>query len=182
MGGNYLGGLFKPHYHAFSNKKRFIQYIDQVFPESQLLLSTIFDEDFIRDYTDRPFEWLVHLNRISSQFDVVDGVVTSTCRTISMLLVAIAIVMGAKRIFIAGMDGYKSKEAFISNKVHFYEEAAESNREAKDFRTYLELHDWNDLMLQKINEYLSARNKEGVHIITPTNHKQFYSSRYILKA
>jgi len=182
MGSNYLGGLLKPHYHAFSNKKRFMQYIDQVYPESQLLLSTSFDEDFIRDYTDLPYEWLVHLNRISSQFDIVDGAVTSTCRTISLLSVAAAIVMGAKRIFIAGMDGYKSKENFLTNKVHFYEEATESRREKKDFRAYLELHNWNDLLLHKINEYLLGHNKEGVHIITPTSHKHFYSSRYIFKA
>ncbi len=174
MGANFLGGLFKPHYHAFSNKKRFMTYVDSVDPESTLLLSTIFDDDFVRDYTKRDFERIVHLNRISSNFEIVDDVVTSNCRTISTLLIAVAIVMGAKRIFIAGMDGYKDNEHLASQKVHFYQESAES----KNTRALLELHNWNERLLQSINSYLLSHNKEGLHIITPTSHNNFYSSIY----
>jgi 4-hydroxy 2-oxovalerate aldolase len=174
MGGNFLGGLFKPDYHGFSNRKRFMTYIDQAAPESKLLLSNSFEKKFVRDYTDRPFEPIVHLNLLSSHFDIKDGIITSNCRSIALLLVASAIVMGARRIFIAGMDGYKSEENFRAHKVHFYDEEVE----AKDFRMLLELHNWNEMLLGSINDYLAAHGKDGLYIITPTSHKQFYKSIY----
>lgn len=174
LGANYLGGLFKPDYHAFSNKKRFINYIDQVDIGSQLLLSSSFDDDFIRDYTRRGYERLVHLNHVSNSFEIKDDVITSSCRTISILLIGVAIIMGAERIFVAGMDGYKSKENFISNNTHFYQES----QEAENFKLLMEKHNYNEMLLNSINSFLTTQNKEGLHIITPTSHKYFYNSIY----
>ena len=174
MGANYLGGLFKPDYHAFSNKKRFATYMEEVDRESALLLSTSFSERFIKDYTDRPYDRIVHLNRVSKNFEIKDDVITSNCRTISILMIAVAIVMGAKRIFIAGMDGYKSKENFLSKNVHFYRESDE----AENFKLLMEKHNWNEMLLNGISSFLISQGKEGLHIITPTSHKYFYSSVY----
>lgn len=172
MGANYLGGLFKPRYHAFSNKKRFISYADQVDKDSTLLISTSFDEAFIKEYCSREYESLVHLNRVSNKFSVSNGVIMSNCRTISILLAGVAVVMGAKRIFIAGMDGYKNKETFLSNNIHFYKESAE----AENFKLLVEKHNWNELFLKSINELLKSQHKEGLHIITPTSHTFYYNS------
>ncbi|MFH1878915.1 MAG: aldolase catalytic domain-containing protein [Candidatus Omnitrophota bacterium] len=174
LGANYLGDLFVPDYHAFSNKKRFVNYVAQVAPSSALLLSSSFDGDFINEYTDRRYERIVHLNRASGAFDIKNDVITSNCRTVSILLIAVAIVMGAKRIFVAGMDGYKSKENFLSNNVHFYDESDE----AENFRALIQKHNWNEALLNGIDRYLSGIGREGVHIITPTNHKSFYNSIY----
>lgn len=174
MGANYLGELFQPDYHAFSNKKRFINYIDQVSESSNLLLSSSFDEGFIRDYTGKSYERIVHLNRVSNNFEIKENIITSNCRTVSILLIGVAIIMGAKRIFIAGMDGYKSKENFLSKNVHFYKES----EEAENFRLLVEKHNWNEALLKSINAFLAEQGKEGLHIITPTNHKYFYNSIY----
>ncbi|NQT33354.1 MAG: DUF115 domain-containing protein [Candidatus Omnitrophica bacterium] len=174
MGANYLGGLFKPHYHAFSNKKRFSSYVDQTDSSSELLVSSSFDEDFIREYTGRDFERIVHLNRVSGAFGIKDNIIASNCRTVSILLIAVAIIMGAKRIFIAGMDGYKNKENFLANNVHFYKEA----EEAESFEMQMKKHNWNEELLNGINSFLMKKNKEGLHIITPTSHKHFYNSVY----
>ncbi|MBN1384693.1 MAG: aldolase catalytic domain-containing protein [Elusimicrobia bacterium] len=174
MGANYLGGLFKPDYHAFSNKKRFINYIDQVSESSKLLLSSTFDKDFIQDYTNKKYETMVHLNRVSNCFKIKEDVITSNCRTVSILLIGVAIVMGARRVFIAGMDGYKSKENFLSKNIHFYKES----EEAENFRLLIEKHNWNEALLKSINIFLDKQGKEGLHIITPTNHKYFYNSIY----
>ena len=174
MGANYLAELFKPHYHAFSNKKRFVNYIVSVDPDSRLLISSSFDDDFIRDYTDRDYEGIAHLDRVSREFAIKDGIINSNCRTVSILLIATAIVMGAKRIFIAGMDGYKSKENFLSNNTHFYKES----EEAGNFRLLIEKHNWNETLLDQINSFLIGQNKEGLHIITPSSHRHFYNSVY----
>lgn len=176
LGANNLEGLFVPDYHAFSNKKRFISYIGQVDERSKLLISTLFERDFIGDYTNRDFEWLVHLNRLSNNFFIEDGVISSHCGTVSVLLIAVAMVMGAKRIFIAGMDGYKNKDSFLSTRIHFYDEENQDKKEASDFRAYLELHKNNENLLHKINKYLHDRGQEGLTIITPTSHKYFYQN------
>ena len=174
MGANFLGGLFKPDYHAFSNQQRFVDYVGQVDGDSRLLVSTVFDEHLIRDCTTREVERIVHLNRTSNRFDIVNGVITTNCKTISILLVAVAIVMGAKRVFIAGMDGYRNRDDYMSDNFHFYDESDQTGV----FRALLEIHDANEALLTSINEYLIERNREELRIITPTSHKHFYSGAF----
>ena len=172
MGANYLGGLFKPDYHAFSNKKRFISYIDSVDKDSKILVSSAFDKDFITEHLNREYECMVHLNRPSRKFYIDGDVITSNCYTVSILLIAVAIVMGGRRIFIAGMDGYKNIKNLTEQPVHFYKES----QETEDFKVLIEKHDCNESILRSINQYLLSRNREGLHIITPTSHSYFYNS------
>jgi len=174
MGVNYLGGFFKPDYHAFSNKKRFINYHESVDPDSQLLLSSSFDDDFITQYITRDYERIVHLKHTSSEFDIIDGVISSNCRTVAMLLIATAIVMGARRIFVAGLDGYKSKDLYNKQAVHFYQESEETD----NIRNLFEKHEWNEALLKGINNYLIQHNRDGIYIVTPTSYKNFYNSVY----
>jgi uncharacterized Rossmann fold enzyme len=86
--------------------------------------------------------------------------------------VAVAIVMGAERIFIAGMDGYKQVDSFMKRSVHFYKESDET----EDFEMLMEKHNWNERMLKQIDNYLVSNNKNGLFILTPTSHKAFYKS------
>ena len=172
IGANYLGGLFVPHYHAFGNKKRFIDYVDTVDAGSNILISNIFSDEFIKKYTDRKYEFIQHLPQLSADFNISNGVVMTNCRTISILSVAVAIVMGAERIFIAGMDGYKQVDSFMKKSVHFYEESDEP----EDFEMLMEKHNWNERLLKQIDNYLVSNNKDGLCILTPTSHKGFYKS------
>ena len=167
LGANYLGGLFVPHYHAFNNKRRFIDYVGQVDPQSTLLLGANMGQGFIREHTDRDFEWLAFRNQLTD-FEIVDGVVASSCRTISVLLCGVAIVMGADRIFVAGMDGYVGLDT--SGRVHFYEETDETSEP----EIVLEKHQLNYRYLEQIDHYLEVNGKEGLHILTPTGYAKFY--------
>ena len=172
IGANYLGGLFVPHYHAFGNKKRFIDYVDTVDAGSNILISNIFSDEFIKKYTARKYEFIQHLPQLSSNFNLSNGVVMTNCRTISILSVAVAIIMGAERIFIAGMDGYKQVDNFMKKSVHFYKESDET----EDFEMLMEKHNWNERLLKQIDNYLVSNNKDGLCILTPTSHKAFYKS------
>jgi len=172
IGSNYLGDLFIPDYHAFSNKKRFIDYVDTVDSNSKLLISSSFAKDFIEKYCKRGFEIIQHLPGFQRPFNIVDGVITSNCRTIGILSIAIAIAMGARKIYIAGMDGYKQIESFSGNSHHFYTEVGEPT----DFEVLMARHNWNEQLLKQIEEYLVASGKEGLSIVTPTSHKFFYKS------
>ena len=172
IGANYLGELFVPHYHVFGNKKRFIDYVDTVDAASNILISNIFSNEFIKKYTNRKYEFIQHLPQLSTDFNISNGVVMTNCRTISILSVAVAIVMGAERIFIAGMDGYKQVDSFMEKSVHFYKESYET----EDFEMLMEKHNWNERLLRQIDNYLVSNNKDGTCILTPTSHKAFYKS------
>ena len=172
IGSNYLGGIFAPHYHSFGNKKRFIDYIDTVDSSSKILISNVFSEEFINKYTEREYEFIQHLPQLSSDFDISNGVIMTNCRTVSILSIAVAIIMGAERIFIAGMDGYKQVDNFLKKSVHFYEEADETG----NFEMLMEKHNWNERLLKQIDNYLVSNNKDGLCILTPTSHKAFYKS------
>lgn len=172
IGSNYLGGIFVPNYHSFSNKKRFIDYIDTVNKSSRILISNVFLEEFIKKYTEREYEFVQHLPQLSSDFDISNGVIMTNCRTVSILSIATAIVMGAERIFIAGMDGYKQVDSFTEKIIHFYKEPDET----RNFEMLMEKHNWNERLLRQMNNYLVSNNKEGLCILTPTSHKAFYKS------
>ena len=80
----------------------------------------------------------------------------------------VAIVMGADRIFAAGMDGYAG---FDPNEgFHFYNEKVET----EDEDLIIERHRYNQHFLEQIDGYLHDSGKEGIHILTPTSHKAFY--------
>jgi 4-hydroxy 2-oxovalerate aldolase len=169
LGGNYLGGLFKPDYHCFVNKRRFVSYIDTVDSESKLLLGQYIPDEMIQEYTDRDYEKIYYIDVLNSEFQIKDGVITTNCRTVSVLLMGVAIAMGARRIFCVGMDGYigQAKDGF-----HFYSEKDEQ----EDKEMILERHLWNQKFIEQIDAYLNDKGKEGIHILTPTSYKSFYKS------
>ena len=168
MGANYLAGLFKPHYHAFYNKRRFVSYADTVDDESRLLIGQYITEEMIREYTSRPYETIYYIDALNNDFDIIDGVIQCNCRTISVILMGVGIVMGADRIFAAGMDGYL--HVGINGEPLFYKE----DEEKQDRGTIIEMHRWNNKFIKQINDYFLNLGKDGIHIITPTSYSEFY--------
>ncbi|MDD5006786.1 MAG: aldolase catalytic domain-containing protein [Syntrophorhabdaceae bacterium] len=167
LGANYISGFFTPHYHAFNNKKRFTDYVDTVEKDSILMIGENIPEEMVREYTARPYETLYFEDTLGD-FGIVDGIIQSNCRTISVLLMGIAIVMGAERIFAVGLDGYIGADA--TGGFHFYDEKVEP--EERDL--VIERHRFNQLFLEQIDAYLIHQGKEGIHILTPTGYKAFF--------
>ena len=114
---------------------------------------------------DREYENLIYINSNKNKFDIIDGVITTNCRTISILLMGIAIVMGAERVFTVGMDGY----FMTSSDFHFYKED-----ESADKEIIKEKHNSSYKHINEIDEYLRMHGKEGIHILTPTSYEKFY--------
>ena len=176
LAANYLGGLFRPHYHAFCNKRRFIDYVDTVDAESKLLVGEYISHEMIREYTDRAYE-NIYYEDADAPFYIKDGFIGSNCRTVSLILMAVAIIMGAKRIFAVGLDGYMG----VSKKgeIHFYPEEDETESRS----VLMDKQVGNLQYLEQIDSYLINQGKEGIHIITPTNYTKFYKGieNYISK-
>lgn len=169
LGANYLGGVFIPHYHAFTNKRRFIDYISDVKESSKLLLSSTFKDDFIKNYTERDHEKLLHgFKKDDDGFKIIDGVIYSGYYTVSLLLIPVAHIMGAKRIFVVGMDGYRD---LTKKTVHFYHEKDETD----SIKIELEKERKSAQLLNDIQNYLISNDLEAFHIITPTSYNSYYN-------
>ena len=121
----------------------------------------------IREYVQRDYEALYYVDVLDNKFGIKKGVIQSNCRTISALLAGVAIAMGAKRVFIVGMDGYLDTDT--GGGFHFYKED-----ETTDRNIVLEKHGWNLRFLEQIDRYLVEKGKEGIHILTPTSYKRFH--------
>jgi len=167
LGANNLEMMFAPHYHAFSNKVRFMMHIDNVSPHSRLLIGENISRDIIVEYTHRDYETLCFRDVLDADFNIYDGRIQSNCRSVSVLLTGVAIVMGARRIFIVGMDGYLGK---TKTNALFYEEKFQTSEHGLQ----LHIHRWNEHFLKQIDLYLKKGGNEGVQIITPTSYKTMY--------
>ena len=165
LGPNYLGDLFIPDYHAFSNKRRFIKYNNSVNKESKLLIGSSIDQELIDKNIDRDYEVIRYIDSSTNNFNILEGIITTNCRSISTLLIGVAIVMGAGRIFVAGMDGYLNYDSSF----HFYKE-----EEAEDKDIIRDKHNKTYEYLKQIDNFLKEKNENGFHIITPTDYEKFY--------
>lgn len=174
LGANNLDGMFEPHYHAFSNKRRFMQYVDTVSAKSKLLISQYIGDKIIKEYTEKIYEKICYIDTLNNDFGIIDGVIQCNCRTVSVLLMGVAIVMGAEKIFAVGFDGYIDN---VESETLYYDE-----KESKsDENLIIDMHRWNKKIIEQINEYYVSLGKEGVHILTPTSYGLFYKgiSNYI---
>ncbi|MBT4260691.1 MAG: hypothetical protein HOD90_12395 [Nitrospina sp.] len=170
IGANYLGGLIIPHYHGFINTRRLVKYVDQVHKDSKLLLGAYISDKVIEERVSRDYETVYYQDILGPKFEINNGVISSSCRTVSILMIGVAVAMGAKRIYVAGLDGYVNTE---DNRLHsdmFYEEP----NKIESPEVLMEMHKWCEYYIESISKYMIANNGEGVHVITPTAYKSYY--------
>jgi len=135
-----------------------------------LFLGEYLTDAFINEYTGNPYEKFYYENVLNQDFNIIDGIIQTNCRTVSILLIAISIVMGSKRIFVAGMDGYRLDGSVQIGSTHFYDEKDEKDEQ----ELIIERHRWSQKFLKQIDDYCQQKGMEGVHILTPTVYKSFY--------
>ena len=91
-------------------------------------------------------------------FDIVDGIIQCSCHECGWLLVAVAYVMGAREIWMAGYDGYRRG---ASN--HFYDQP--------DFQIENSLRRQSTIqstLLPQMREMFAAMRVDGPHFLTPS--------------
>jgi len=168
LGNNNLGDLFIPHYHVFTNRFRFFQYVGTVHEKSQLMLADFFETSFVREQTSRTFE-VVHLRQRDTAMPLEDdGYVISVPHIdVAVASVSLAVLMGAKAIFVAGMDGYQ--EGMEADSFHFYR----GEIGTEDSSLLVDQHKGVCLGLDRTMAMLDKRNRTLV-ILTPTSHQRLY--------
>ncbi len=182
IGSNYLGDLFIPDYHSFNNRQLFEKHIASVHADSKLLVCNSFDHDYIRDCTNRPYDLIQHQAQSTTEFGIADGIISGNYQAISVLSIGLALAMGAARVFIAGMDGYKDFETFFSTGLtesggvdNFSDNIGLSNRSGT-YQEQMKWHNYVEASLKQINDYLVANDMNDLIIITPTTHRLYYES------
>ncbi len=166
IGANYLHGLIEPDYHAFNNINRFLRYGKFTSSKSRLLIGSYISDSIVRSIIDKEFERLPYVNT-NNEFGIENGVIQSNCGTISVLLIASAIIMGARKIYVAGLDGYKQMNG---NKTHFYSETQETPTNLES----ISLNEVCDRYLNEIREYQIENDMEPFRIITKTSYTKHY--------
>jgi hypothetical protein len=168
IGSNNIRDLFEPHYHVFTNKLRFFQYGGTVSEKSQLVLADFFEASFIREQTSRPFE-VIHLREGTAALPLEDEgyVITLPHLDVAVASISLAVLMGGKAIFVAGMDGYQ--EGMAADSFHFYQEEVGP----EDPSVLIERHKGVCLGLDRTMVMLDRRDCSLV-ILTPTSHQRLY--------
>lgn len=147
IGVHHLAGRFVPDYHLFVSKKRYKKYGKYVNPKSTLVLTSKMGGHF-----DVENEYPSSVGSI----EFFDGRVVSRGASGGVLAAAYAIMLGAQRVFIAGMDGYSDGAG------HHYKEKDNS------WSRLMEHEAATPMILRDLNKIVP------VTIITPTVYQEYY--------
>jgi hypothetical protein len=168
LGANHITPFVHPDYHAFTNRKRFIRYAETIDGErSRVLLSPYLPLDLVTAHYSGPYEELAYVADNDAAFDVEDGVIQASCRTVSVLLIGVAAVMGARRILVAGVDGFADALAggTAAEQPLYHAQTDVLKQEAVQ---YSELDVYTRRFLAEIRDWLVAHGREPFAIVTPT--------------
>jgi hypothetical protein len=168
LGANHITPFVHPDYHAFTNRKRFVRYAETIDSErSRVLLSPYLPLDLIAAHYSGPYEELAYVADNEAAFDVEDGVIQASCRTVSVLLIGVAAVMGARRILVAGVDGFAGALAGgAAGEQPLYH--AQTDVLKKEAAQYAELDVYTRRFLSEIRDWLVEHGREPFAIVTPT--------------
>ena len=175
LGANNVTEFLYPSYHCFTNRKRYIAFAGSIEPTiSRVLLGPYLPKSLIKQHYRGSYETLMYVNDHDPRFNIEDGIIQASCRTVGVLLIGVAIVMGAERILVAGMDGYKMLLGEGSPIHHYDDESLNDEQQAKEGQRLLVSERLNTRFMAEIAEYLESLGREPFSIITPTVYQDHY--------
>jgi hypothetical protein len=179
LGANHVTPFMHPHYHAFTNRKRFVRYANTIDPErSRVLLSPYFPRKLVRQHYRGPYEEIAYVADNEAPFEIRDGVIQTSGRTVSVLLIGVAAVMGAERILVAGLDGFRSvlsgKGTDPESLYHVRTDVLKHEGEQ-----YAEVDRETRRLLGEIDEHLVREGREPLAIVTPTAYEGHYRPKLL---
>ncbi len=168
IGINNMSHIITPDYHLWTNKKQFITFSGKAIKKSSsVLIGNRIPESVIKKHYCGSYERIDY-----EDCDVVDinsELISGNYRTAGVLAIAIAFLMNARHIYIAGMDGFTlhSREDLKYNKnQHCYGSGYTDDASWKKCKKK------DDLVAQNLQDLWDY----GVRfsILTPTKFEKFY--------
>lgn len=176
IGVNFLDDLLIPDYHMFTNRKKFCTFVRAVPDESRMLLTPTIAKKVIKEHMpDRAYEEIMFKEEVPSKDQneinqgslLVDsqGIFYTKGSTVATTALGVAIVMGAKNVYFAGLDGFSMYEP---DKIHHFkvDDIIPFERRLTQQRVTADI-------LRNGNRILEGRGG-GVTIITPTVYKEYH--------
>lgn len=188
FGGNNISKFYPVDFHAFTNRKRFTKFASTINGNSKLLLSPYFQKNFIENKIgkDKEFYEIMYLNnQIEKDKELINSknIILYNCRTVSLILILVAYIMGAKKIFVAGLDGYQFENNRIKGETNYYGIDYDYQKEKGDsffIDFYKGLVDETSKVLEIQNKFFEKKNKNNFFkIITPTCYSKFYDGKIL---
>ncbi len=171
IGTNFLDNLYKPEFHCFINRKRFLKYINSVDKNSTLLIPTYFGKQIIKENTKNKtfyFDTEIVDELSSNLFDKDKHLYKYLNVAISAIYCAYQ--MGAREIYAAGIDGFGANAEKLE---YFYKEDDVYNNKEFLIKAYEEFSQSLDI----VNKFLEGKSIP-FSIITKTSHNKYYSKAY----
>jgi len=171
MGANHITPYIYPYYHLFTNRARLMEFGRTIDPtKSKVLLGAYLPDWTIKSQYDGPYERLNYVNNLEARFDVQDGIIQTDCRSVVILGIGVAIIMGARRVFVAGLDGHLQNLA-AGKQLNFYDQKFLPH-ENEDF--FIAHQAICQRVLNEIAEYLHNRGRPAFKILTPTVYEDHF--------
>ena len=171
IGTNFLNNLYKPDFHCFVNRKRFLKYISSVDKDSTILIPTYFGKALIKENTNNNVMYF----DVELKDEIGNSLFNGDKHLYKYLNVAISAVylayqMGAKEIFAAGIDGF----GVNADKLEYFYKEDDVYQQKEDL---LKAYEEFCISLDIVNKFLE---KESIpfSIITKTSHNKYYNNLF----
>jgi len=175
MGANNITGFVYPDYHAFTNRKHFTRYAHTIdASKSKVLLGASLPEWIIHKHYRGSYERIMYVNDHNESFDIHDGIIMTSCRTVSVLLIGVALVMGGERVFVAGLDGYGLLLSKGRDIYHYQGERDFGSDVTKKDAYLMEVESKCSRFLDEISHYMNKHGIEPLRVVTPTAYSDHY--------
>lgn len=177
LGANNITEVIFPDYHAYTNRRRFMTFGHRInATKSKVLFSAYMPDWVIRQRYDGPYERIMYVNDHERPFDIQNGIIMASCRSVSLLVLGVALVMGASRIAVAGVDGYAALLQ-ENRRLQYYPGDTDVGPDPTRKREFfLELEAYQVRFLDEISAYMKRQGMEPFRIFTPTQHVSHYES------
>lgn len=170
--------LFVPKYHLWTNSSRFRTFGKNISPVSKILLGQNIPLKLINEVIGkREYTLINYTDKEGNPINYRKGKIEGFFRTAGVLAIMLSHIMGAKNIFICGMDGYSLySEEELKAKTKSQHSYGVGHTDTADYETCV----FKDKL---INNNLLSLRKYGIKfsIITPTKYKDFYDNSILGK-
>ncbi len=173
IGSNRITDLIIPHYHMFTNNSKYERYGNLPHRSSTILIGSHIADKWLSKHNPSKYVLVNYTDRDRSEpisYDAKKDIVRGYYRTSGNLSIMLANLMGAKKIYIAGMSGFTHK---FDGTVHYYQ--AEIKRDVKAYKEWLRKY------YEPVARSLDNLKSYGIEfkIITPTIYKKHFDKRVL---
>ena len=176
IGANHITPFMTPDYHGFANRQRLQSFGKTISKKSKALMSVYFTDETIQKYCPQEFEWLQWKDPKDPKHTSVDSMgVISHQGTTSTLLMMVAYVMGARKIYVAGIDGYAD---FFGKKGNSHYKDIQYKINISDNERNAKYQYWEKIQddcLKSIADWQTSRGAEPFEFLTPGRYTEYYN-------